>query len=65
MFIVRKKPIEVHAVQMSTPGKCETAHGWIPFSPGDWIITDPKTDDSWPIRDEFFKDNYEVLRETI
>ncbi|PZW41605.1 hypothetical protein LX95_01286 [Mesonia algae] len=39
----------------------ETANGKVNINPGDWILTDPETKDSWPVRKEIFDNTYDLV----
>jgi len=38
-----------------------TAHGRIRAEAGDYILTDSKTGDTWPIKPDIFSETYEVV----
>ncbi len=37
--------------------------GQLPVDPGDWIVTDPATGDTWPVKPDIFKATYEEVPE--
>ena len=58
-----KKPINVHARQLTQSELVLTAHGKIRAEAGDWVLTDPSTGDTWPVKQNFFADNYVEVEE--
>lgn len=58
---VRKKPLVVEAAQAAEAGVVATAHGPAPVDAGDWIVVDPTTGDTWPVKAAIFEATYEVL----
>ena len=36
-----------------------TAHGEVRVEPGDWVLTDPNTNDKWPVKPDIFAATYE------
>ena len=57
----RTKVREVLAVRALAPGITQTLHGPVPYETGDWILTDPVTNDVWPIKPWEFERRYERL----
>lgn len=57
----RKKPIVVEARQVSKSKIVLTAHGRVRAEPGDWILTDPATGDTWPVKPDIFEQTYEPV----
>ena len=56
----RKKPTVVDAKGPLTEYETvHTANGPVEAGPGDYILTDPKTGDTWPINAEIFAKTYE------
>ncbi len=56
----RKKPIVVDAEgPLTEPTMVQTANGPVQAGPGDYVLTDPKTGDTWPIKPDIFKATYE------
>jgi|HubBroStandDraft_5_1064220.scaffolds.fasta_scaffold219055_1 hypothetical protein len=59
--ICRKKPIDVEfrgplvGAEMVT-----TAHGRVRAEAGDYVLRDPRTGDTWPIKPDIFFETYEV-----
>lgn len=35
-----------------------TAHGRVRAEPGDWVLSDPETGDTWPIKPDIFANTY-------
>ncbi len=60
----RKKPIPVNARQVTESEIVLTAHGRVRAEPGDWILNDPETGDTWPIKPDIFSANYEPVLES-
>jgi len=60
----RKKPIVVTARRTEQAEMVFTAHGRIRAEAGDWIVTDPTTGESWPIKPDIFEATYEPAEET-
>lgn len=61
---VRKKAIEVQAEgPLTVPRMVTTAHGRVRAEAGDYILTDPVTGDTWPIKPDIFAETYEPVRE--
>ncbi len=75
MMTVRRKPINLEAVQWRGepnpkleecschPGKRSmfSNGGFVWLNEGDWIITNPSTDDSWVLKDAEFKREYDII----
>ena len=61
----RKKPVDIEARQVTdTNGELVlTAHGRVRAEAGDWILTDPRNGDQWPVKPDFFAQNYEPVEE--
>ena len=59
----RKKPVVVEARQLAYPEVVTTAHGGVCAVAGDWVITDPETGDTWPIKPDIFASTYEPVDE--
>lgn len=53
-----KKPIPVRARLVTTSEVVLTAHGRVRAEPGDYVLTDPANDDTWPIKPDIFAANY-------
>lgn len=59
---VRKKPVVVDARGPITESELvPTAHGRVRAEAGDYIMTDPKTGDTWPIKPDIFQATYETI----
>jgi hypothetical protein len=58
-----KKPIPVNARQITESEVVLTAHGRVRAEPGDWILSDPKSGDTWPIKPDIFEATYDPVRE--
>jgi hypothetical protein len=56
---VVKKRIPVRARLILISEVILTAHGRVRAEPGDWILTDVRTGDTWPIKPDIFADTYE------
>ena len=59
----RKKPIPVEARLITVSEVVLTAHGRVRAEPGDWVLTDPATGDTWPIKPDIFAANYEPVED--
>jgi hypothetical protein len=59
--LYRKKPVDVEARQITVSEVVLTAHGRVRAEPGDWILRNPITGDTWPIKPDIFKDTYEPV----
>jgi hypothetical protein len=57
-----KKPIVVRARLVTESEVVLTAHGRVRAEPGDYILTDDQTGDTWPIKPDFFAANYEEVK---
>ena len=55
----RKRPIAVDARRVEVSELVLTAHGRVRAEPGDWILTDPESGDTWPIKPDLFERTYE------
>lgn len=64
MIKYRKKPIPVEARQTSEACFVLTAHGRVRAEPGDWILLDPNTGDTWPVKPDIFAATYEPVEES-
>jgi len=60
---VRKKPIVVLARRVEVAELVTTAHGRVRAEAGDWVLRDPVTNDTWPIKPDLFEATYERLEE--
>lgn len=58
---VRKKPIIVDAREIKQPVFITTAHGRVRAEVGGYVLTDPATGDTWPIKRDLFEQTYEVV----
>jgi len=59
----RKKPIEVEARRITKSELVITAHGRVRAEAGDFVLTDPDTGDTWPIKPGIFEATYEIVEE--
>ena len=57
----RKKPVAVNARLVTESEVVLTAHGRVRAEPGDWILSDPQTGDTWPIKPDIFAATYEPV----
>jgi hypothetical protein len=58
----RKKPQWiVYRGPLNTSEMVATAHGRVRAEAGDYVLTDPATGDTWPIKPDIFADTYEVI----
>ena len=55
----RKKPLVVEARRLTDTELIVTAHGRVRAEAGDWVLTDPATGDTWPIKPDIFEKTYE------
>lgn len=55
----RKKPLLVDARRIEVSEVVVTAHGRVRAEPGDWVLTNPETGDTWPIKPDIFEVTYE------
>ncbi len=39
-----------------------TAHGSVRAEPGDYVLTDPQTGDTWPIKPDIFAATYDAVK---
>lgn len=61
--IAVKNPIEVeYTGPLSEAQMVTTAHGRVRAEAGDYILRDPRTNDTWPIKPDIFAETYTVLR---
>ncbi len=59
----RKKPVVVGVEgPLTEPTMVTTAHGRVRAEAGDYVLTDPKTKDTWPIKPDIFAATYEPAR---
>lgn len=59
----RKKPIIVDVRQIAQAEVVLTAHGRVRAEPGDWVLTDPATGDTWPVKPDIFAATYDLIEE--
>lgn len=59
----RKKPVVINARLITETEVVLTAHGRVRAEPGDWILSDPTTGDTWPIKPDIFKATYERVED--
>lgn len=57
----RKKPVVVEAKQVTQAELVTTAHGRVRAEVGDWVLSDPNTGDTWPIKPDIFEATYEKV----
>jgi hypothetical protein len=57
----RKKPIVVEARQCVEPELVCTAHGRVRAEVGDWVLIEPISKDTWPIKPDIFAATYEPV----
>lgn len=58
----RKKPILVDARgPLTVPEMVTTAHGRVRAEAGDYVMSDPTTGDTWPIKPDIFAATYEPV----
>lgn len=58
----RKKPIEIEVRGPLTISEMvTTAHGRVRAEAGDYVLTDPITGDTWPIKPDIFEATYEPV----
>lgn len=59
---VRKKQFVVDARGPITDSEIVlTAHGRVRAEPGDYVLTDPESGDTWPIKPDIFDRTYEIV----
>lgn len=58
---VRKKPVVIEAKRITEPQLVYTAHGRVRAEIGDYLLTDPRTGDTWPIKPDIFEATYEEV----
>lgn len=51
----------VLAVQMDVPFKCQSSEGTVKGYPGDYLVMNPATEDTWPEKKEVFESTYEQV----
>ena len=61
----RKKPVVVEAERIVEARLVTTAHGRVRAEAGDWILRDPRTGDTWPIKPDIFEATYEQVEEEL
>lgn len=62
VFPYRKRPTNVLVRgPLTVSEQITTAHGPVIAQPGDYVITDPRNADSWPIKQHFLAANYEPI----
>ncbi len=59
----RKKPVVVEARRIEVSEMVTTAHGRVRAEAGDWILTNPETGDTWPIKPDIFEQTYGKVEE--
>lgn len=58
----RKKPVVVDVEgPLTEPRMVTTAHGRVRAEAGDFVLRDPQTGDTWPIKPDIFTQTYEVM----
>lgn len=58
----RKKPLIIEARgPIAVPELVPTAHGRVRAEAGDYVLTDPRTGDTWPIKPDIFAATYEEV----
>lgn len=62
-MVVRKKPLLINARRVNESEVVLTAHGRVRAEPGDLVLTDPRTGDTWPIKPDIFADTYDVIED--
>lgn len=66
MALVRKKPLVIEARGPITQAEIVlTAHGRVRAEAGDYILKDPRTGDTWPIKSDIYNHTYEPVEEAI
>ena len=60
----RKKPLIVDFREVTKPELVTTAHGRVRAEVGDFILLDPESGDTWPIKRDIFEETYEVVDES-
>lgn len=59
--ICHKKPIRVsYRGPIPISEMVNTAHGRVRAEAGDYILSDPETGDTWPIKPDIFAQTYEI-----
>jgi hypothetical protein len=61
VWIYVKKPVHVEARQATEREGVLTANGPVVAEPGDWIVTNRETGDTWPVKGEYFERDYEKV----
>jgi hypothetical protein len=59
----KKKPRVVEARRLTEAELVTTAHGRVRAEAGDWVLRDPATGDTWPIKPDIFASTYEEVRD--
>ena len=60
----RKRPTLVIARLVIVAELVTTAHGRVRAEAGDYVLTDPTTGDTWPIKPDIFAATYIIEEET-
>ena len=62
--VVKKKPIEIHAVQMNLPEGffVDTLEGKMTGQPGDWLMFGVNGE-KYPCKSEIFDKSYDIVRD--
>lgn len=61
-MLARKRPVLVNVDgPLSESRVVTTAHGRVRAEPGDYVLTDPTTGDTWPIKPDIFAITYEIV----
>lgn len=63
MYRVRKKPVEVKAIEVSVDFEVETLEGKMQGKAGDFLIKGVKGE-LYPVDKEIFKETYEFVRDS-
>ncbi len=59
----RKKPLVVTGRQVTESEVVLTAHGQVRAEPGDWVLTDPRSGDTWPIKPDILTATYDLVEQ--
>jgi len=57
--LYRKLPRLVEARRVEVAELVVTAHGRVRAEAGDWVLRDPESGDTWPIKPDIFEATYE------
>ena len=57
----RKKPLLVDYRRVLDPEFVTTAHGRVRAEVGDFVMTNPRTGDTWPIKPDIFAETYDLV----